>query len=220
MKKLSVHFVALLSLGAAQARATPVTLTFTGLQDLEPINNYYNGGSGGFGSTGGTNYGVSFSPDSIAFTTATGIIGNIPPPATNSVALFLVEGSAVTMDVAAGFSNGLSFDYSAMLPGSVDIYSGLNGTGSLLASLLLPANTLNPCGIAPYSCWDNISVAFAGTAQSAVFGGSANYIAFTNIGIDTGDVPPPSPVPEPSSLMLLGTGLAAAAGVVRRRIQA
>jgi hypothetical protein len=39
-----------------------------------------------------------------------------------------------------------------------------------------------------------------------------------NVGAKDGVTPPPSAVPEPSSLLLFGTGLTAAAGVLRRRV--
>ena len=36
---------------ASTSQADTISLTFEGLQDFEPINTYYDGGSGGFGST-------------------------------------------------------------------------------------------------------------------------------------------------------------------------
>ena len=44
---------AALSVMAQQASANVITLTFEGLQNLEPIDNYYDGGFGGSGSAPG-----------------------------------------------------------------------------------------------------------------------------------------------------------------------
>ena len=67
MKKSIFTLAALVCISAVAAHiTTSITLTFTGLQNVEPINNFYNGGTGGFGSTGSTNYGIAFSSDSLA----------------------------------------------------------------------------------------------------------------------------------------------------------
>ena len=59
------------------------------------------------------------------------------------------------MNVAAGFSTGFSFYYAAPFDtGSVTVWSGLNGTGTLLATDIL-ALTPDGCGDTDYSCWVN-----------------------------------------------------------------
>src|SRR4051812_24420823 len=55
---------------ATAAHAAVVVLTFEGLQNLEPIENYYNGGLGGLGSGPGPNYGITFTSDSLAIIAA------------------------------------------------------------------------------------------------------------------------------------------------------
>jgi hypothetical protein len=223
MKKALILGAMLLSIGATSAFANSVTLTFTGLQNLEPIDNYYDGGAGGDGSTGGTNYGVSFSSDSLALISktagGTGFLSNVPPPATTTAAFFL-SGAGDTMDVAAGFSTGFSFYYASVsMPGSVSVYSGLNGTGTLLDTLSLAANGTgcDTSGLA-FDCWTNTGVAFAGTAESVIFSGAADGIGFADITLGAPLVP--SATPEPSSLVLLGTGALGIAGAIRRKLKA
>ena len=206
---------------AASACAATVTLTFTGLKDNEPINNYYNGGTGGLGSSGGTNYGIAFTSDSLALiSNENGGSGNfslVPAPGTNTSAYFL-SGAGDTMNVAAGFQTGFSFYYtSPYYTGTVDVYSGLNGTGTLLAvdTLTLTNSYCDPKE--PYSCWVNSGVAFAGTAESVIFTGVANQVGFADITIGASSVPSTTVTPEPNSLVLLGTGAVGLAGVVRRK---
>ena len=47
-----------------------------------------------------------------------------------------------------------------------------------------------------------------------------SHWAFDVLGVDSATAPPPSTVPEPSSIMLLGSGLVGLANVVRRRMTA
>lgn len=65
---------------------------------------------------------------------------------------------------------------------------------------------------------DSYIVGFLNTAAA---GTPANWSATANSGaiLETGDpTPPPPSIPEPSSLLLFGTGLTAAAGLARRRV--
>ena len=191
------------------ALAAPITLTFEGLQNQEAVDNYYNGGLGGNGSGPGPNYGVTFGSDSLALiSTADGGSGNFSGNPSGDRVLFFLRGPGDFMNVAAGFSNGLSFYYADQVgfTGSVSIYSGLNGTGTLLATLLLPSTP------DPYTVFVPIGVDFAGTAESAIFSGSANYIAFDNITIGAD-----FPVPEPLSLAAFGAGLIGL-GLARRKL--
>jgi len=57
-------------------------------------------------------------------------------------------------------------------------------------------------------------VSFSGTAESVVFGGSANYIGWDDITLGSSTA---GGTPEPASLILLGTGLAGFALILRRR---
>ena len=198
----------LVAWGSYSASANVVTLTFEGLADQEPINNYYNGGTGGFGSGPGPNYGVTFTPDSLALIAGdAGGTGNFNAaylPSSHTAAYFLT-GTGDTMNVAGGFNTGFSFFYSApYFTGSVSVYSGQNGTGTLLATLTLGLTDPGK-GPLPYDDWEPVGVTFAGTAQSAIFSGTANYIAFDNITLGSQT---PGGVPDGgASALLLGMGL-------------
>lgn len=204
---------------AASARAGTVVLTFEGLQDNEPVLAYYNGGLGGFGSGPGPNYGITFGPDSLAIISGCwGGSGNFSGAPTMPTVAYFLTGPGDVMDVPAGFTTGFSFYYSAVVyPGSVNVYSGLDGTGSLLATLDLPVTPSQPgtpgCPYGAYWPWAPGGVTFSGTAESVVFTGSANYIGFDNITL--GSATPAPAVPEPGTLTLLGSGLVGLIKLVR-----
>lgn len=201
-------------LAAGSAKAGTVVLTFEGLQNLEPIDNYYNGGTGGFGSGPGTNYGISFTSDSLALISElNGGTGNFSNQPSGDTIAFFLSGAGDTMNVAAGFTTGFSFFYtSTNNPGTVTVWSGLDGTGTQLASLSLSA--LGSCNPAPNFCnWAKAGVSFSGTAESVIFSGVANYIGFDDITLGSAN---PGNTPEPATLLLLGTGLLGVAIAVRR----
>ncbi|HEY1131448.1 MAG TPA: PEP-CTERM sorting domain-containing protein [Roseateles sp.] len=146
----------------------------------------------------------TYAADGISFTNVLGVsnseeftyFGNAPSPL--GVAFVQLDGIVNTtayMNVAAGVSGGLSFFYSAPIdaPIAIKAYSGLNGTGTLLGTLDLAANS------ADYTTWNQALLTFSGTALSFDLTGMANVVALDNI----------SAVPEPSSvvLMLGGVGL-------------
>lgn len=195
---------------ATTATAGPIVLDFEGLANNEAVANYYNGGLGGSGSGPGANYGISFSSNALAIIDAdaggTGNFANEPSPDT---VMYFLTGSAI-MNVSAGFSTGFSFWYANdnTQVGSVDVYDGVNGTGTLLASLVLPLAGTGPGDPngGTFGAWKAVGVAFAGVARSVDFGGSVNQIAFDNITL--GSETPGNPVPEPGSLLLLAAGLA------------
>ncbi len=103
-----------------------------------------------------------------------------------------VTNTAAYMNVAAGVTGGLSFFYStpADAPVAIKAYSGLNGTGTLLGTVNLSANS------ADYSSWNQAVLSFSGTAKSFDLTGTANLVGLDNI----------AAVPEPSSLALLLAG--------------
>ncbi len=204
---------------SATAYADAVTMTFEGLGDYETVSNYYNGGLGGNGSGPGPNYGVQFSNDSLAIIEAAqGGSGNFFNPPSGDTILFFLSGPGDVMNVAAGFDTGFSFFYSSpFYAGTVNVYSGLNGTGTLLASLNLgttpDGSGVQGCDGYNYCPFVAAGVSFSGVAQSVNFSGVANYIGFDDITI--GSATPG--VPEPSTFYLIGTGLGLAGLIARRR---
>jgi len=157
--------------------ARSVGLTFEGLKDSEPILNFYNGGFGGKGSGPGPNFGITFSSNFLAvISSLNGGTGNFAnAPSGNTVAFF--PSPAVVMDVAGGFTGSFPFFYSAFQAGSVSIFSGLDGTGTLLATQSLPQNDFS--GTA--NVWTLTEVNFSGSAESVIFSAPANAIAFDDI---------------------------------------
>ena len=232
MKRTNVRLLAVLAamlvMTAMSAGAVVIDLTFEGINTYPHSNNdqileFYNGGFSSVGTTG-PNYGVSFPTNAlniclndlntICSNTSRGGLGD---PNSQLGALFFLSGSNTYVNVAAGFTTGFAFNYTAIgVGGTVNVWSGLNGTGSLLASLVLPVTTSGPCvgynaGFCPFF---PVGVAFSGTAMSIDFGGVANQIVFDDVTFGSSQVG----TPEPSSLLLLGSGVLGLAGVVRRKL--
>ena len=208
---------------ANHARADTVVLTFDELNggaNEEPLN-YYAGGFGSDGTGPGPNYGITFSSNAITGCQASAPCGNTnsngEPSSPNT--LFFLTGSAATMDVAGGFTTGFSFYYSAInQPGLINVYSGLDDTGTLLASLTIPTTPSNgdpSCGDAGFCPFVPLGVSFTGIAHSVDFGGTENQIGFDNITLGSA-VPVTSAAPEPSMWALLMAGVGGLGLVLRR----
>ena len=209
------------ALVAAPAYAAPIVLDFAGLNGnaQERVGNFYNGGTGSQGSHG-TNYGISFGSDAISCSGQPAGTCNsaLIPGGAGANLLYFTSGPGDVMNVAAGFDTGFSFFYtSPSSTGSVQVFSGLNGTGSLLASITLPI-TVNGASVAGclgtnYCPYSPSGVNFAGIAQSVIFSGAANGIAFASITL--GSATAGNTVPEPGTLALLAIGVAGA--IMRKR---
>jgi len=185
--------MSVVGLCCGNARASVFTLNFGGLQNGEEVLSYYNSGTGSLGSGPGPSYGITFSPSFAA-------IASAPPYGPSEVGS--LTGPPATMDVSGGFATGLfSFYYEGSnSSSSVTLWSGLNGTGAMLANIALTATP----------GWTADGAVFAGTAMSVVFSGTGSFDEITDTGLL---------LPEPSSLLLLCTGMAGmAAGLGRRRV--
>ena len=182
------------------AGASIVQMTFEGLQDGELIGGFYNGGAGGFGSTGSQNWGFTFSPNARGLIDAdqggTGNFGNEPSPST---VMYFTSGTSITVNRADGFQGVYGYYASFAQNASWAVYSGINGTGSLLASGSLVATGAgngDPNG-AEYAEWRSFGQFLASGAdgRSLVLTGVANEIGFDNLTFT---------VPAPGALALLG----------------
>ena len=213
-KVLKAAIVVTGMLAATSASANVVALDFEGIGNLNPVGNFYNGGAG-------TNYGIQFSPDTLAVVDADagggGNFANEPSP--NTIMFFLNASNAI-LDVATGFDTGFSFFYSSSTTANVNVYDGLGATGNLLATLILEAQHTQNCSGDPTGGFCNFSpigVMFDGIANSIDFGGTANFTGYDNItfGSVTPDI---SPVPLPAAAWLFGSALLGFAGFKRRTV--
>ncbi len=233
VKQIAVLAVVIAAI-CISAGASTIDLTFEGIAPYPNgnnvlIENFYNGGTSSIG-TSGTNYGISF-PDNallICLNTLSTFCSNTSrggqgDPNSQQGALFFLSGSSTFLDDPAGFTTGFSFNYTAInVGGSIQVYSGLDGTGTLLASLDLPTTTSGPCigygaGFCPFS---PIGVSFSGTAESIDFGGVANQIVFDDVTFGSVNPGPGPNAPEPSSLAIFGSGILGLAGLLRRKFKA
>ena len=220
-----------LGLSASWASASVITLDFEDVNATYPsgfafVNGFYNGGISSDGTTG-TNFGIEFSDNAQAIclnsttvscsNTSRGGEGN---PNSQQGGLFFLEGAETFMNVAAGFQIGFSFFYSAVNEGgSISVYDGLNGTGNLLASLILGTTPSGDCGDygAGFCPFVASGIGFLGTAQSVSFGGVANQIVFDDVTFGSVTPDPTSPIPLPASLPLLLAGLGGLGLMARRK---
>jgi hypothetical protein len=204
LKSATVGLVIAASLGFASAANATIVLTLVGLQDQEQILNYYDGGLGGSGSGPGPNYGITFEADSLALISQdNGGTGNFNgAPYARAVAF--QSGTGAIMNIASGFTTVFSFYYSSpFVPGIVTVWSGLNGTGTLLVDIALPTTPEGGTGCNTNYCpWVAFAVTFSETAESVDFSGGAKEIGFSAITL--GSATPIIPEPSTWAMMIVG----------------
>jgi hypothetical protein len=183
MTRAILSYASLLLLGISIANADPIgTLDVSQLQIGEEVLGYFDAGVGSFGSGPGPNLGITFTSDFV--TVPLSVVG----PAEQ-----LTSASGI-MDVSPAYSGGVFSFYDTNMsdiPGSVVLYSGLDGTGSLLGSLTLPAGDNGvPQGFSQIDPF-----------ESVVFNGNGLVFRSITFGFQV--------IPEPSSISLLWIVLAA-----------
>jgi hypothetical protein len=197
-------------LSAAPAFAAVVTVDFDGVGSFAGVQEYYNGGTDWDGNSG-PNYGVSFAADVLGLSNGDDPTGPFYSNAPSPAGVMFVAGAEGAMNVAAGFVGTASFSYSLDQATTVNIYSGLNGTGDILGSFELAANSSNGGCSGPYCFWSVASVDFAGLAHSIQFANGANIGGFDNVTVNA--------VPLPAAAWLLASALGGM-GVFSRRKRA
>ena len=184
-------------------------LNFEGLGNEDAVLEFYNGGTSSQGNSG-PDYGVEFVGNTLSLIDAdAGGGGNFANEPSPSTVMFFLTGTYAGMNVPAGFSTGFAFFYTANLgDGFVQVWSGLNGTGTMLASQTLPINWNVNCVGDPsgqFCRWDPIGVPFNGVAKSIYFGGVANHVGFDDITF--GSTTPGYETPVSNWAIFIGIGL-------------
>lgn len=219
--KVLIALLVVLATSAAFADSVEL-LNFNYLGDLQPVGNFYNGG----GTPGTPNYGITFSSNFFGLRSyANGGSGNFSPTPVGMPAVFISGGQTGSaamgvMNVSGGFTTGINFFYTAAFAPNVNetitIWSGANGTGTVLATISL-ANNDGACTAPSYCNWSDAGLLFSGTAHSVTFSGPSNEVGFADFTIGSNQ----TAVPEPSTIYFLGTGaFGMALGGVRRIRQA
>jgi hypothetical protein len=194
MKTLLLSAVAAGLMATAPAFAA-TTIDFDGPASFDSIADYYAG------------LGVDFGLDALAIQNDFDTYFSNSP---SNVGVMTAVGADAAMNVAAGFTGTASFFYSSLEAVTVGVYSGLNGTGTLLGSFELSANADLGCSDSAFCNWTETSLSFNGVAKSIAFGAAADVAGFDNVTI--------SAVPEPSQAIMLALGLSViGARSLRRR---
>jgi len=208
MKLLRAAAVAVIAAAPLFASAGLVSVFFEKTWDHAngDVNEFYNGGTAADGSSGGPNLGISFvnvsglSNDALNTYYNKGSLGS-------SIGVAYAHDSAF-MNMTEAAIGSFAFYYSspAAVIGGVKIWSGLNGTGTLLGSINLAVNNT----AALYDTWTFASGTFSGLARSFDFSAGAATAGFKGVAFDDIAVfSVPLPVPEPSTVLLMLVGGAA-----------
>ncbi|WP_031495059.1 hypothetical protein [Bryobacter aggregatus] len=206
-------------LAASLSQAATIKINFEGIQahaadaGFASVGEYYNGGRASNNALG-VDYGVSFSSALAICLNTAGVNcteaskGEVCEAGSGFTAM-TASGSPMFMNVAAGFETTLSFFYTnpTWARNSVELWSGLNGTGTLLKTLVLAGtadgSSTSACLGAGYCPFEKISISFDGIAKSFVLAGEWDQIAIDDIEFQTAGSSDPSQVPEPATLSLV-----------------
>jgi hypothetical protein len=223
---------------AAPANASSVTLTFGDLRNGAAITNWFNGGPNPFPPpvAHGPQDGVIFSANAneqkkgVTGTggQGTGKFENNPSGATGVLYFpFSASGKSYLND-ASGFNNveldysllnnSYSFEGASPTSETVELFSGLNGTGTLLGSITLEPNaTTVACKTRgdEFCTWSSaILKTTPGQLAESIFFGPAGTGPLIGIEFDSVRL---SQTPLPAALPLFGSGLALIGLFGRRR---
>jgi hypothetical protein len=194
MKRMTMAVATLALMLAARQAEAGIFINFDTITTGATVDGYYDGGTDSLGETG-PNLGVDFLAGD--WQTLTGFGETSQPNFAFSIS------GAGSVNVAAGFSDQLSFTYVGFTATTINIWDGVNGTGNLLSSVELPAD--NVLAFSP------ATIDFAGTARSVTIAGGFSQFGWDDVNFG------PSTVPEPGSLTLLGLGVVGLGGYALRR---
>lgn len=188
--------------------ARDILLDFETVTGFASIDRHYDGGTDSAGAAGPA-LGVSFGGDALGLVNdaAGPYFSNAPSP----IGVLAPVGPDATMNVARGFFGRISLFYSASqaLDDAVRVWSGFNGTGTVLASFDLAANAqAGGCTDSPFCNFSQLTAAFDGRAYSVTFGDAVGA-AIDNVAITA--------LPEPGTALLLSLGAAGLVASRRRR---
>lgn len=156
---------------------TKGVVNFGRLKNLEFINQFYDGGQGSLGSGPGPNYGLQFTSNAQTIISASkGGSGNFIGNPGGGPVMFFQTGNVTTITATNGVQTALWFYYSALQTGSATVYSGPNGTGTILASITLPVNN-SGCNTYKMCVWSTVGVPLTAPAGSISFAGVPDYLA-------------------------------------------
>lgn len=194
----AVFFCAIsVCLGEARAGLASITFDEPQLVDNDPLLQFYNGGTTFRGIGGGPNLGVSFTINA-RVRTVDSLVGDYTKPGFMELLSDTAregEGISATMDATGGFMGGVQFSFATIdSEGRMRVYSGLDGTGSVLADMTLPITS----PITGPGTFVADSLAFSGVAHSIVFDGGNKQLAIDDLTTTL--------VPEPPSWCLLVIG--------------
>jgi hypothetical protein len=209
MKSMFTAALAAALFTAGPASSAIATLDFDGPTSFASISEYYNGGTDTAGASG-SDLGVSFGLDAMALQNdeAGPYFSNAPSP----LGILAVIGAEATMNVVAGFTGDVALSYSSNTAVEVRVWSGLDGTGSVLGTFQL-ANNRGACAEFELCNWSPLAITLGAgaVARSITFGDAATVAGFDNVTITA--------VPEPESVVLLALGLAGLGVAVARKKQ-
>lgn len=137
-----VAAAALLLVPIHVAGADVITIDFEGVGHFTNILNFYNGGTDLQGNSG-ENFGVRFSGRALGLQDAAALGGTYfdGEPSPSTVMTIDPNLSSAILNYAPGFDTStLSFHYSSSRFVTIEAYSGLDGTGTLLSSINLVGN--------------------------------------------------------------------------------
>lgn len=192
MKLRGILFSAAAATLTSLASASPVVTNFDTITTGATVDSYYAGGTDSYGEVG-PNWGITYLAGDWATTTGFG--------ETSQPNLAYSISGAGTVDDTNGFSGSLSFTYGAFTDATVSIYSGLDGTGAQLTSVLVPSD--DPSAFSPYS------ISFAGTAESVVISAGAAQFGWDDVTYGS--------VPDGGSYTMILFALSSGCMAVRRR---